>query len=122
MVWWLVSTFKFAVLVLDIYFPGEMKILRYTYNAHPCLYVIIKNPSLCSNSYSITGANFDFLLKVNPYFMNRNGTGMATVAIAPNIDTAGPTPRVWNIGFAASGNPAAITLLKNVFAATADAA
>jgi hypothetical protein len=71
---------------------------------------------------SSTGANLDILLKVNPYFMKMNGTGIATVATAPKIDIAGPTPKLWNIGFATSGNAAAKTLLRNVFAETALAA
>jgi len=54
--------------------------------------------------------------------MNTNGTGMAIVATAPRIDIAGPTPRLWNMGFAAIGKPAAIILLKKVFADTALAA
>lgn len=71
---------------------------------------------------SSTGANLDFLLNARPYFMNMNGTGIAITATPPRIDIAGPTPRLWNIGFAASGNPAAKTLRKKVFPDTALAA
>lgn len=64
----------------------------------------------------------DFLLRANPYFMNINGTGIAITAIPPRIDTAGPTPKLWNIGFATSGNAAAKMLRRKVFPDTALAA
>jgi hypothetical protein len=70
-----------------------------------------------------------------------NGSGIASVATPPSNDIAcsqksafpiyinlesrantGPTPKARNIGFAANGNPAAKTLLRNVFAEVADAA
>lgn len=54
--------------------------------------------------------------------MNKKGTGIAMVATAPKMDMAGATPRLWNIGIAASGNPAARTLRRKVFADTALAA
>lgn len=54
--------------------------------------------------------------------MNMKGTGIAIVATAPKIDAAGPTPKLWNMGLAARGSPAAKTLLRNVFAETALAA
>jgi hypothetical protein len=71
---------------------------------------------------SCTGANFDIFLKAKPYFMNRNGTGIAIVATPLRIDIAGPTPRLWNISIAAKGNPAARILRRKVFAETALAA
>jgi hypothetical protein len=54
--------------------------------------------------------------------MNTKGTGIAIVATPPRIDIAGPTPRWWNIGCAAIGKPAAMMLLRKVFADTALAA
>jgi hypothetical protein len=44
------------------------------------------------------------------------------VANPPNMDIAGPTPRLWNIGMAARRNPAAKMLHRKVFAETAIAA
>lgn len=79
-------------------------------------------PSIHLSVYSSTGANLDFLLNTKPYFMNINGTGMASTATPPSIDIAGPTPSLWNIGLAASGNPAARILRRKVFADTALAA
>lgn len=54
--------------------------------------------------------------------MNINGTGIAITATPPRIDTAGPTPKLWNIGDATSGNPAAKKLRRKVFPDTALAA
>jgi hypothetical protein len=54
--------------------------------------------------------------------MNINGTGMARTATPPRIDIAGPTPKLWNMGFAASGNAAAKMLRRKVFPDTALAA
>ena len=49
--------------------------------------------------------------------MNRIGTRSKAAATAPNIEMAGPIPRTLIIGLAASGNPAAIKLCRNVTAA-----
>lgn len=57
-----------------------------------------------------------------PYFMKINGTGIARAAMPPRIDIAGPTPKLWNIGLANNGKPAAMKLRRMVFADTADAA
>jgi hypothetical protein len=54
--------------------------------------------------------------------MNMKGTGIAIVAIPPRIDIAGPTPKLWNMGFATNGKPAANRLRNIVFADTAEAA
>lgn len=54
--------------------------------------------------------------------MNINGTGIAIAATPPKIDIAGPTPKLWNMGFATRGNPAAKKLRKMVLADTAEAA
>lgn len=72
--------------------------------------------------YSSTGANLDFLLKASPYFMNKNGTGIAMTATPPRIDIAGPTPKLWNMGVATSGKAAARMLRRKVFPDTALAA
>jgi hypothetical protein len=64
----------------------------------------------------------DFLLKASPYFMNINGTGIAITATPPRRDMAGPTPKLRNIGLAASGNAAAKMLRRKVFPDTALAA
>jgi len=78
---------------------------------------------LCNSSQSSSmGAKLDLFLKASPYFINKNGTGIAAVATAPRIDMAGPTPRLWNIGMAARGNPAANMLRRKVLAETALAA
>jgi hypothetical protein len=71
---------------------------------------------------SSTGANLDIFLNVTPYFMNKNGTGMAITATPPNKDIAGPTPRLLNMGVAARGNEAAKALLRSVLADVALAA
>lgn len=54
--------------------------------------------------------------------MNMNGTGIAITAMPPRIDTAGPTPKLWNMGDATSGNAAAKMLRRKVFPETALAA
>jgi len=71
---------------------------------------------------SWTGAKLDLFLKARPYFMNKKGTGTARVATPPRTDMAGPTPKLWNIGLAARGSPAARILRRKVFAETALAA
>ena len=68
--------------------------------------------------FQSTGANVDFFLSAKPYFKNRKGTGMAATATSSRIDIAGLTPRLWDIGLAAKGSPAAI-LRKKVLAETA---
>ena len=72
--------------------------------------------------HSGTGPNFDIFLNARPYFMKIKGTGMAKAATPPRMDIAGPTPRLWNIGFATRGKAAANKLRRIVFAATALAA
>lgn len=48
--------------------------------------------------------------------MKRKGIGIARQAMPPIKLAAGPTPRLWNIGFAANGSPAANKDLSMVFA------
>lgn len=43
------------------------------------------------------------LRSLGEYFISRKGIGMARTAIPPNIDIAGPMPRLWNIGRAKRG-------------------
>jgi hypothetical protein len=66
--------------------------------------------------------NLDISLSFALYFINKNGTGMASVAIPARIDMAGPIPRLWNMGWAARGRPAAKMERRMVLAAIALAA
>ncbi|KAG9817515.1 hypothetical protein KCU77_g17698, partial [Aureobasidium melanogenum] len=94
------------------------KALRKTYQN---FFVAMPSPQNVGGA-SCTGANFDIFLSFNPYFMKMKGTGKANAATPPRMLIAGPTPRLLNIGLAASGRPPAIMLRKNVLAETADAA
>lgn len=54
--------------------------------------------------------------------MNTHGTGKAKQAIAPSREDAGPTPRLLNMGLAASGKPKARRERRKVLAEVALAA
>lgn len=54
--------------------------------------------------------------------MKTNGIGNARQAMPPIKLAAGPTPRLWNMGFAANGSPAANKDLSMVVAEIALAA
>ena len=56
-----------------------------------------------------------------PKMKNMYGTGIKATLINANMLMPQPTPRLCNSGVMKSGNAAAKTLRKNVFAATADA-
>ena len=54
--------------------------------------------------------------------MNINGAGNARQEIPPSTLAAGPTPKLRNMGLAASGSPAAMRHLSRLLAETALAA
>jgi hypothetical protein len=68
------------------------------------------------------GANLDFALSLTPYLINTNGTGKARAAMPPSKLNPPPIPSLLIMGCTAKGSPAANTLRRKVFAATADAA
>lgn len=76
--------------------------------------------SICQSSK--TRANADFLLRLAEYFMNINGAGIARHEIPPSTEQPGPTPRLWNKGFATKGRTQARIDRRKVFAAIALAA
>lgn len=66
--------------------------------------------------------NLDFSRSTLLYFININGAGKARQEIPPSTLAAGPTPKLRNMGLAASGSPAAMRHLSRLLAETTLAA